>query len=78
MISKILRYMRRTANLNQQELAKKMNVAPTTISGYETDYSQPRFDIIEEIADKCGFDVEFINRKTKQVITTKNIDREEI
>ena len=66
--------MRRTANLNQQELAKEINVAPTTISGYETDYSQPKFDIIEEIADKCGFDVEFINRKTKQVITTKNID----
>lgn len=78
MIGKILKYMRKEKNLNQTQLAKKLNIAQTTLSGYETKYSNPTFEAIEKISNICDFEIIFRNKYTKEEITTSNINRKEI
>ena len=75
MISEILKYLRKNKKIKQIEIANKTNLAVSTISGYETNYSQPTFDIIENIADICGYDIIFRDRVTKEEVSSKNIDR---
>lgn len=75
MISDILKYLRKSKKLKQSEVASIANIAVSTISGYETNYSQPTFEMIEKIADICGYDIIFKNRKTEYEVTSKNIDR---
>lgn len=75
MISDILKYLRRSKKLKQSEVASIANIAVSTISGYETNYSQPTFEMIEKIADICGYDIIFRDRKTEYEVSTKNIDR---
>ncbi len=75
MISDILKYLRKSKKLKQSEVASIANIAVSTISGYETNYSQPTFEMIEKIADICGYDIIFRNRKTEYEVTSKNIDR---
>ncbi len=78
MIGKLLKTIRRKSGLSQSEIAKKMNLARSTITHYELELSQPTFEIIEKIANECGYDIVFIERKTKETLSSKNIDREEI
>ena len=75
MIGKILKYMRVQKKLNQIELAQSLNIAQTTLSGYETKYSNPTFEMIEKIANSCDYEIVFRNKKTKEEITTNNIER---
>lgn len=75
MISDILKYLRKSKKLKQSEVASIANIAVSTISGYETNYSQPTFEMIEKIANICGYDIIFRNRKTEYEVSTKNIDR---
>ncbi len=75
MISDILKYLRKSKKLKQSEVASTANIAVSTISGYETNYSQPTFEMIEKIADICGYDIIFRDRKTEYEVSTKNIDR---
>lgn len=78
MIGKMLKMLRSNKGYNQTELAEKLNIAQTTLSGYETNYSNPNFDTIEEIAKICDFEIIFRNKKTKQEYTTNNIIRKDI
>lgn len=75
MIGKIIAYMRKFNKISQEELAKLCNLAPSTISGWETNYRQPTFENIEKIANTCGYTIEFRNNSTGEVITINNIDR---
>ena len=75
MISDILKYLRKSKKLKQSEVASTANIAVSTISGYETNYSLPTFEMIEKIADICGYDIIFRNRKTEYEVSTKNTDR---
>ncbi len=75
MISDILKYLRKSKKLKQSEVASIANIAVSTLSGYETNYSQPTFEMIEKIADICGYDIIFRDRKTEYEVSTKNIDR---
>lgn len=75
MISDILKYLRKSKKLKQSEVASTANIAVSTISGYETNYSQPTFEMIEKIANICGYDIIFRDRKTEYEVTSKNIDR---
>ena len=76
MIGKILKYMRIKSNLRQSDLAKITNIPQNTISQYETGRIQPTFEIIEKIANKCGYDIEFTNNDDK--IDSKTVERKEI
>jgi len=78
MIGKILKYIRKEKCLTQKELAKNINIAQTTLSGYETKYSNPTFEVIEKIANNCDYEIIFRNKQTKEEITTKNINRKDI
>ncbi|HBP13422.1 MAG TPA: hypothetical protein DD613_05105 [Firmicutes bacterium] len=75
MISDILKYLRKSKKLKQSEVASTANIAVSTISGYETNYSQPTFEMIEKIVNICGYDIIFRDRKTEYEVSTKNIDR---
>lgn len=57
MIGKYIKYMRESAGLSQTALAQKLNLAQTTLSGYETGYSNPNFNIVQQIAVICDFDL---------------------
>lgn len=78
MIGKILKTMRRNAGLSQEQIGKVCGFARNTISQYETGVLQPDFKTIEKIANECGYKLSFTNIKTKQVLTSSNIEREEI
>lgn len=70
--------MRVKSGYNQTELAKKLNIGQTTLSGYETEATNPCFEMIERISNQCNFDIVFIDRETKEQITTSNINRKDI
>ena len=73
-----LRSLQNEQYITDSELAEKLNIAQTTLSGYETNYSNPRFEIIEEFANNCDYEIIFRNKKTKEEITTKSIKRKDV
>ena len=77
MIGKILKYIRKQKNLTQKDLAQEVNIAQTTLSGYETKYSNPTFEVIEKIAHQCDYEIIFRHNQTKEELTTENIQRKE-
>lgn len=78
MIGKIIKTMRREANLTQEELSKKTYISRSTLSDYEREKTDINFDNIEKIAEICGYQIVFINKKKNRQLTSKNINREEI
>lgn len=78
MIGKILKNLRVNKNFKQSDLSKIVNIPQNTISQYENGKIQPTFEIIEKIANACDFKIEFKNKKSGEIITTKNIERKEI
>lgn len=62
MIGKIIKKMRKDKGLSQKELSKKIGISQTTLSGYETGYSNPIFETIKDIANICDYDIKFIKR----------------
>lgn len=78
MIGKLIKTMRRKANLSQEQIGKLTGFARNTISQYETGVLQPDFKTIEKIANECGYKIIFVNEKNKEQLTSQNIEREEI
>ena len=68
--------MRNKKNLKQSELSKLTNIPQNTISQYETGRIQPTYEIIEKIANFCGYKVEFIGKN--DAVNSENIERKEI
>ena len=77
MVNKFIKTMRKMAGLSQLELAKKCNIANTTISGYETGYREPDFETLLNIAKQCGFQINFVG-KNKEILNIENIIRKEL
>ncbi len=75
MIGKLLKLIRINKGLKQSDLASKLNIAQTTLSGYETNYSNPRFETIEKLAENCGYEIVFRNKKDHSELTTNSIKR---
>ncbi len=57
---KILKKLRKTRGLNQEELAAVLGVRKTTISNYETGYSTPTGATMRQIADYFGVSLDII------------------
>ena len=57
---KILKKLRKTKGLNQEELAAVLGVRKTTISNYETGYSTPTGATMRQIADYFGVSLDII------------------
>lgn len=71
--------MRRENNLSQEELAKKVFLGRTTLSDYEREKTDINFDSLEKIANACGYEILFVNKKDKgKILSSKNIMRKEI
>ena len=70
MIGNIIKKMRKEKGLSQKELAKKLNIAQTTLSGYETNYSNPVFSTINEIAKICDYEIIF-KKKERNILNKK-------
>lgn len=79
MIGKILKTIRRENNFTQEKLAELTYLGRSTLSDYERMKTDINFETIEKIAEVCGYEVAFINKKDKnKVLTSKNIGRKEI
>ena len=74
-IGDIIKYIRKEKNYTQEELASKINIGRSTLSDYEREKTDINFDTIRMICEECGYDLEFINRKTKEKVTVGNINR---
>ena len=75
MIGAILKNMRLSAKLSQNQLGKKLNMADTTISSYERENSQPDFSTIVNIAKICGYEF-LIKDKDKNIIPLDEMAKE--
>ncbi|MBR3910345.1 MAG: helix-turn-helix transcriptional regulator, partial [Anaerotignum sp.] len=51
MIYKRIRDLREDNDITQKELAEKLNIAKSTLSGYENETSEPSFSTLFKIAD---------------------------
>ena len=68
MFKDMLRSLRIKAGMNQEELAKKMGCAKSTISMYENGAREPNFETLEAIADIFNVDMNtLIDRKQPQI-----------
>lgn len=78
MIGKALKYMHKNQNLKQDNLAKSLNISQQNLSRYENEQRIVSFDTIEKIANVCGYEIYFINKKTKEKFTIKELNRKDI
>lgn len=68
MFKDMLRTLRIKAGMNQEELAKKIGCAKSTISMYENGAREPNFETLEAIADIFNVDMStLIDRKQPQI-----------
>lgn len=49
-IGKAIKILRRKKGYSQKEMANMLNIAPSTYSGYETNYRNPNSEMIDNIA----------------------------
>ena len=71
MIGRIIAEMRRASGMKQGELASKVGIALSTLSGYETGNSQPNFDTVNKIAQECEFELIFRDKNSGEEIESK-------
>lgn len=67
----VLRYLRESENLKQEELAEKVGVSYAAISNYETGKREPKRKTLEAIADYFNVDMNYLLGKTsiQRVVT---------
>lgn len=70
-IGNLIKYMRNSAGLSQVDLSFSLGIAQNTLSGYETDNSQPNFDMVQRIAQICEFDIVFVDRNSSESISVQ-------
>lgn len=58
--SKILKELRQSRNITQDELAKYLNVSRPTIAGYETKGKQPDFDKLCKLAEYFNVSIDYL------------------
>lgn len=69
MIGNYIKYMRESSGLSQVVLGKKLNIAQTTLSGYETGYSKPNYDVVQQIAEICDFEIMLKDKNSGEILT---------
>ncbi len=68
MTQELIKKMRLAGGYSQVQLAQKLGIASTTLSGYERGGSMPNFDMVVKIADLCDFDLVFIDRNSNETL----------
>ena len=67
-LTQLIRYMREASGFSQKDLANKLGIAQTTLSGYETGYSEPNFTMVQKIAVICDFDIIFLDKSSNEML----------
>lgn len=57
---KILRNLRKTANLTQREMAEKVHIVQSTYAGYENGHHQPDIEVLIQLAKFHGVTLDYI------------------
>lgn len=73
MIGKVLKYIRIKKGFNQEQMGKIINVSQQNLSRYEKNQRIISFDLIEKIANNCGYKIYFENENEK--FQMKDIER---
>ena len=61
-----LRELRKSKGLSQSELAKRLNVAKSTVSMLEVGSRKPSWELMEQIADFFNVDLDYLLGKEEQ------------
>jgi transcriptional regulator with XRE-family HTH domain len=61
-----LKELRKEKGLTQDEVAKKIDIARTTYSGYERGASEPDFEILNKLSDFYSVDLNWLLEGKKQ------------
>ena len=64
--------------MNKTQLAKEIGISQQNLSRYENEQRIISFDTIEQIANKCGYEIYFLNKKTKDKFQTNDLTRKDI
>jgi transcriptional regulator with XRE-family HTH domain len=64
MFTKRLKEVRKSLKLTQEEAARKLGIARTTYSGYETGNAEPDNEILQKIADLYNVSVDYLFGRT--------------
>lgn len=73
--SKRFKELRRSLNLTQDDLAKKLKLSKSSISMYENGNREPDFETLELIADFFNVDMNYLLGKTNK--TTRILNRQQ-
>ena len=59
-LAKRLKHLRENKNLSQRQLAKLLNVAPSTLAMYEVNKREPDFDTLKTIANFFSVSTDYL------------------
>lgn len=59
-LGKKIKKLRNQKELSQRQLAKKLNIAPSTLAMYELDKREPDYVILKKIADFFAVSIDFL------------------
>ena len=76
MIGKILKFIRTNRKFKQIDIAHKLNIGQTTLSGWERGFREPTFDMVLKIAKLCDYEIIVKDKKTGEYITLDKIKRQ--
>ena len=68
-----IKLLRKKAGLTQEQLAKKLQIAKSTLGMYEIDKNEPNSEMLNKLADFFGVNVDYILGRTDS--TTQNSPR---
>ena len=70
--------MRKNKKLKQDVLAKAVGISQQNLSRYENEQRIVSFDMIEQIANNCGYKIYFIDEKKNDKFEVKDLIRKDI
>ena len=76
----IIREARTRAGLSQAELGARVGRDRAQIARWETDAVQPAFEILRELVEACGFELDYVLRprqldRAEEARVNKSLDR---
>ena len=71
MLGNKIKYLRDQLDISQEELAKRINISPSTIAMYETNKRQPSYEILLKLAEIFNCSLDYLLGK-KENSTNKN------
>ena len=75
MIGKILKFIRTNRKYKQIDIAQKLNIGQTTLSGWELGFREPTVDMVLKIAKLCNYEIVIKDKATNEYITLDKIKR---